>query len=142
MAKKGKIGRPEITIDWDSVDQSLVCGSLGTEIAAKLGIHEDTLYRACDREKDMLFSAYAAKMRSKGDDLLRDAQMKNALSGNTTMQVWLGKQRLKQRDDPHRNEFTQDDRERLTKMSQAIEAGIAQSQQQSKPASSPIDLRD
>lgn len=45
-----------------------------------------------------------------GDNLLRAAQYKAAMGGNTTMLIWLGKQRLGQSD---KNELTGKDGGRL-----------------------------
>lgn len=89
-------GAKHIPINWDEVDVSLISGSSGVEIAAMLGCHKDTLYDRCQEEKGMAFSLYSAYLRQKGDTLLRKAQFKNAMQGNTTMQIWLGKVRLKQ----------------------------------------------
>ncbi len=96
--KKKAMGCPIKPVDWEKVDKSLVAGSAGTEVAAALGIHPDTLYNRCLQEKKMTFSLYSAVKRQKGDDMLRAAQFKNAMRGNTTMQIWLGKVRLKQRE--------------------------------------------
>ena len=87
-------------IDWSKVDEQLEAGATGTEIAAQLGIHEDTLYRHVQRDKGVAFAAYRAQKRAKGDSALRLAQHKCALEGNTTMLIWLGKQRLEQSNDP------------------------------------------
>ena len=38
-----KRGRKKIVIDWKSVDKSLKAGANGVQVAAKLGIHYDTL---------------------------------------------------------------------------------------------------
>lgn len=99
--KRGsKPGKPLAPIDWDLVDRLLMAGCKGTEVAARVGIHSDTLYRRVEQQYDVLFTDYAAKLKEKGNTFLREAQMTNALSGNTTMQVWLGKQRLEQRENP------------------------------------------
>lgn len=90
--------RKKIKIDWSKVDKMLEAGCTGTECAASLGIHEDTLYNACEREHKTGFSAYRAQKRAAGDVLLRVAQFKKALGGETSMQIWLGKNRLGQSD--------------------------------------------
>lgn len=91
-------GRPYITIDWKVVDSLLEAGCKGYGISAYIGIHHDTLYDRCVKEKGMSFSDYSAKMRAKGDSMLEVAQFKNAMNGNTSMQIWLGKQRLGQKE--------------------------------------------
>ena len=91
-------GRNEIIIDWEKVDQFLMAGCTGTEVAAYFGCHPDTLYNKCKEKFQMGFSQYCQQKRSKGDNLLKNAQYKNALGGNTSMQIWLGKQRLGQKE--------------------------------------------
>lgn len=99
--EKRKRGKPQITIDWHKVDRFLESGCTGTEIAGSFGCHPDTLYKQCEDEKGMLFSAYAAQKRGSGDSLIRAAQMRLALTGNSSMLIWLGKNRLGQKDDPY-----------------------------------------
>jgi len=96
--------RPQIPIDWKVVDRCLQSACNGVEIAGLLGCHPDTLYERCLKEKGTTFTAYAAEKRSNGDALLKLEQMALALTGkggDKTMLVWLGKQRLGQREDPH-----------------------------------------
>lgn len=99
-----KIGRPKADIDWERVDDLLISGCSGTEIAAFFGINPHTLYDRCFSDNGIMFSDYSHEKHSKGDSLLRDMQFKKALGihkeGDNTMLVWLGKNRLKQRDTP------------------------------------------
>jgi len=74
----------------------LEAGCKGTEVAAVLGISRDTLYRACQREHKVDFADYKALKRASGDRLLRVKQFEIAMTGDKTMLVWLGKQRLGQ----------------------------------------------
>jgi hypothetical protein len=105
----------KIPIDWKKVDSLLQSGCNGSEVADYLGIHHDTLYNRCQQEKHMLFSQYAAKLRSKGDALLREAQHKNAVEhNNTSMQIWLGKQRLEQKENPTKDQTPNDAQMTLT----------------------------
>ena len=92
-------GRPEAKIDWKIVDDMLMKGSFATEIAAKLGIHHDTLYKRCVVDQKIEFSAYRQEKTSIGDYSIRQKQFEVAvIDGNTTMLIWLGKQRLGQTD--------------------------------------------
>lgn len=91
MAKRG---RKKIVINWEPVDRYLEAGCTGVEIAAKLGIHADTLYNVCEREKKMAFSAYAAQKKASGDTLLKAKMFQMAMSGDKTMAIWLSKNRL------------------------------------------------
>lgn len=90
-------------IDWTIVDRLLMDGCTGIEIAAYFGVSPDTLYIRCVKVKGIVFSQYAQQKRSKGDALIKSKQMSFALNGdcgNGAMLIWLGKNRLGQRDDP------------------------------------------
>lgn len=60
------------------------------EIAAVVGVSEDTLYRR--------YAAVIKKGRADARWRLRDRQWQSAMAGNTTMLIWLGKQMLGQSD--------------------------------------------
>ncbi len=98
-----KPGRPKADIDWQTVGKLLEAGCAGTDIASQLGISATTLQRRCRAENNVSFAAFSQQKRMAGDNLLRAAQYKAAMEGNTTMLVWLGKQRLGQSD---KNELT------------------------------------
>lgn len=104
MPRRPNAGRKEIKIDWKVVDGYLASGCTGTEIAAQLGFFPDTLYRRCVSEKKKQFADYAAEKRQKGDLMLKAKQFGVAMGGNTTMLVWLGKQRLNQSEQPKSKE--------------------------------------
>lgn len=107
-------GIPPKEIDWEKVDQMLIAGCIGTQIAATLGIHPDTLYTRCEKEKGVNFSAYYQEKRSVGDGYIHQAQYHKALKEkNTTMLIWLGKQRCGQKDEEKKTEFTQDQLEQF-----------------------------
>jgi IS30 family transposase len=86
------------TVDWIKVDKLLEAGCSGVEIAASLGIHPQTLYDRCEKEKDTEFSVYSQQKKQSGDTLLRNAQFEKALDKDNMMLIWLGKQRLDQRE--------------------------------------------
>jgi hypothetical protein len=104
--------KPQIPIDWKIVDELLMCGCLGTEVAAHFGIHPDTLYLRCDELYKMTFSAYAAQKRSHGQAMVRLAQFQKALGmskkGDNTLLIWLGKNMLGQKDQPTAMDVTDD----------------------------------
>lgn len=100
---KNPVGRPAYTIDWHKVEQLLMAGCTGTEVASHFGMHADTFCRHVEKEKGKLFTDYAAEFRQKGDTLLRAAQFQKALEKDNTMMIWLGKQRLKQKEDPNKS---------------------------------------
>lgn len=92
------MARPKAIIDWNKVDMYLKAGCSGAGIAELIGINSETLYRSCRREHKMDFTEYSQKKREVGNDMLRAKQFDTAMKGNVTMQIWLGKQRLDQRE--------------------------------------------
>jgi len=92
------MARKKIHIDWADVDMLLQAGCTGVEVAATIGIHPNTLYERCEKENNLGFSEYSATKRASGDRLLKMKQFEIAMSGDKTMLVWLGKQRLGQSD--------------------------------------------
>jgi hypothetical protein len=90
------MGRKKINIDWNEVDKMLEAGCTGTEIAAALGMHPETLYGRCEQDNNIGFSDYSAQKRASGDRLLKVRQFAAAMAGNNVMLIWLGKQRLNQ----------------------------------------------
>lgn len=91
--------RPKADIDWDVVDDLMICGCSGVEIAGHFGINCETLYRRVETDFNMGFSEYLHQKRSDGDAQLRKAQFEVAKNDkNTTMLIWLGKQRLGQKE--------------------------------------------
>ncbi len=101
MAKpNAKVGRPRIEIDWDEVDQLMMAGCFGTEIASVYGMHADTFYRRIEEKYNVSFTAYLTEKHASGASLLRKQQYLKALGkteeGDNTLLIWLGKTRLKQ----------------------------------------------
>lgn len=93
------MARPKAEIDWRKVDSMLEAGCTGTEVSSSLGINPETLYRRCEKDNNMGFSEYLAIKRASGDRLIKMAQFDQAVKlGDRGMLVWLGKQRLGQKD--------------------------------------------
>jgi hypothetical protein len=93
------MSRPEKKIDWQRVDELLEAGCLGTEIAAYFGMHSNTFYVRMTAHHGMGFSEYSSQKKSSGEALIREAQYKKAIKKlDNTMLIWLGKQRLGQRE--------------------------------------------
>jgi hypothetical protein len=84
------VARKKMPIDPKIVEGLASIGCTMKEIAAVVGCSVDTLER---RFPDLIKDG-----REKGKSSLRRWQWKNAEKGNTTMQIWLGKQLLGQRD--------------------------------------------
>lgn len=94
-----RVSRPLIPIDWDRTDELLEAGALGTEIAAYFGMHPETFYDRVRTKYEIGFTQYVAEKKSKGDALIREAQYKKAIRKlDNTMLIWLGKQRLGQKE--------------------------------------------
>lgn len=95
------MGRPKKNLtkeQWSSVDYMCMIHCTGEEIAGVLRMDYDTLNRICKEQKDMYISEYIKQHQNGGKMSLRRAQWKSAENGNVTMQIWLGKQWLGQKD--------------------------------------------
>lgn len=95
------MGRPKKNLtkeQWSSVDYMCMIHCTGEEIAGVLRMDYDTLNRICKEKKDMYISEYIKQHQNGGNMSLRRAQWKSAENGNVTMQIWLGKQWLGQKD--------------------------------------------
>ena len=93
------MARPKAKIDWDHAGNLIAAGCDGVQVAAYFGIHPNTLYLACEHDQKISFSEYLQIKRAKGDAMLLTRQYEVAYSDkNPTMLVWLGKQRLGQRE--------------------------------------------
>ena len=91
----------KIKIDFNEVNELIEQGGSGAEIAAYLGMHADTLYDRVKETFKINYCDYAAKYRSKGDMKLRVAQYNKAVKKlDNSMLIWLGKQRLGQKENP------------------------------------------
>ena len=88
--KKSQGGRPKVAIDPTIVEQLAGINCTVDEIASVLGCHKRTIERR--------FAAIIKKGRDRGTMSLKRAQHTLAMKGNATMQIWLGKQYLGQRD--------------------------------------------
>ncbi len=96
--QKSNAGRKKAKIDWAKVDNALMAGSNGVQVAAMLGIHFDTLSNHCKEEHKTDFSHYLRQKREKGNNLLKAMQYRLAMDGDRGMLIWLGKNRLDQSD--------------------------------------------
>ena len=93
------MSRPEKPINWEVVENLLVSGCLGTEIAAQFDMHPDTFYRRVEQQYGMGFTDYSSEKRCKGNAVLRAKQFEKAVKkGDNSMLIWLGKNRLGQKE--------------------------------------------
>lgn len=91
-------GRPKAILDWGQIGKLLEAGCTAESIAGQFGVSRAALWRRCKTDRGETFSAFAQQRRMTGENLLRAKQFQHAMAGNTTMLIWLGKQRLGQRD--------------------------------------------
>lgn len=95
------MGRPRKTLtkeQWASVDYMCMIHCTGEEIAGVLRMDYDTLNRICKEQKGIYISEYIKQNQNGGKMSLRRAQWRSAENGNVTMQIWLGKQWLGQKE--------------------------------------------
>ena len=90
------MGRPRLEFDPRQVEELGKIQSTHSELAAVLGVSLDTIKRRL--KDDAEFCTVYEKGLENGKSSLRRLQWKAALGGNITMQIWLGKQYLAQRD--------------------------------------------
>ena len=103
----GKGGRPRLVLNQDGEEliedlYSIMCKD--DEVEGIIGADIETLKAEHNIER---FSRAQKKGHSMAKTSLRRAQFKSALDGNVTMQIWLGKQILGQReprDESERND--------------------------------------
>lgn len=93
-----RTGRPKIEIDKDDFEKLCVLQCTKQDIANWFECCEDTIENWCKKTYGMTFSAVFAQKREKGKVSLRRLQWKSAEAGNVTMQIFLGKQYLGQKD--------------------------------------------
>lgn len=74
-------------------------GASGASIAYELGISAQTLYDRVQTDQGVDFSTFKRSHHDRGDDILRIKQFRVAVEdGNERMLIFLGKNRLGQRD--------------------------------------------
>ncbi len=86
-------------IDWDRIDNFFICGASISQCAAGIGCSVATLERRCRSEKNAEIAQYHQEKREKGNLAIHQAQFEKAIKEkNPTMLIWLGKQRLGQKE--------------------------------------------
>lgn len=95
------MGRPKIVWDdkqYASIEYMALIHCTQKEIAGVMRVDEDTLNRLIRVRYKMDFSEWYKTYSANGNMSLRRAQFKSAEAGNASMQIWLGKQWLGQKD--------------------------------------------
>ena len=97
MAKR-PVGRPPIEIDWDEFEKLCQIHCTLSEVAGWFKCSEDTIENKVKEKFGRNFSDVLKEFSATGKASLRRQQYAQALQGNTTMLIWLGKQHLGQVD--------------------------------------------
>jgi hypothetical protein len=101
--KKSTRGRPRIEIDLELVKKLCSIQCTAEEIASLLDVSEDTLDLRLKDAGYANFTEFHIKNRMVGKISLRRSQWKSSTNGNVTMQIWLGKQYLGQKEQPEQD---------------------------------------
>jgi AraC-like DNA-binding protein len=99
--RKSAAGRPKIVWDeaqWRQVDGMCAIQCTANEIAAVMDVSQDTLERLVKDEYGVNFAEFYERRSGRGKMSLRRMQWKSAEAGNVTMQIWLGRQMLDQKE--------------------------------------------
>lgn len=91
-----KTGRPKIEIDFNELDKLCGLQCSQTEIASWFDCSIDTIEARIKETHGMSFPEYFEQKRGRGKIALRRRQYEAAMSGNTALLIWLGKQYLGQ----------------------------------------------
>src|SRR6185369_17591776 len=67
-------GRSLKHIDWKKVDELLLSGCTGLEVASYFDMHQKTFYDRVAVEKGLTFTEYASGKKAKGESILRAQQ--------------------------------------------------------------------
>jgi hypothetical protein len=97
---KNKGGRPLKIINKELFEDICEYFEHKSWIADALGVDEDTLHKWVLREYKMSFSQYLRQKKRRADfELLKD--QRELSKTNPAMAIWLGKQRLDQKENPN-----------------------------------------
>lgn len=91
-------GRPRVAIDWKVFDALCAVRCTLAEIAGHFQCSEDSIERACRRDRKQGFADCYRQKATVGAVALRRKQFALAMSGNVVMCIFLGKQMLGQQD--------------------------------------------
>ena len=94
------MARPRKIINQKQFESLCAIQCTQEEICNVLDVTDKTLTRWCNEVYNLSFSEVYEQKRDIGRMSLRRNQFKLAEGGNTTMQIWLGKQVLKQSENP------------------------------------------
>ena len=96
--QKNRGGRPRKEINFETLKGCCTVGCTAEECAGILGVTTQTIDNRLKEMGEGGFFDFHKKHFDPTKQSLRRAQLKQAMDGNTTMLIWLGKQQLGQRD--------------------------------------------
>ena len=99
------MARPKKVINQKQFESLCAIQCTEEEICNVLDVSEKTLISWCNEVYGESFSKVFRQKRDLGKTSLRRNQWKLAENGNSTMQIWLGKQILKQSENPIQDEI-------------------------------------
>ena len=99
------MGRPKKKISQKQFESLCAIQCTEEEICDVLEVTDKTLTKWCKETYNKPFSEVFREKRALGKASLRRNQWKLAEKGNSTMQIWLGKQMLKQSESPLQDEI-------------------------------------
>lgn len=99
-------GRPPAEIDWELVEKLARRHCTGTQIAANIGVHHETLYDRVEARYGKPFSQFSQEMKQNGVSLIKSKQFEKAEAGDNMMLIWVGKNFCDQSDNAKTNEQT------------------------------------
>ena len=99
------MGRPKKKISQKQFESLCAIQCTEEEICDVLEVTDKTLTKWCKETYNKPFSEVFREKRALGKASLRRNQWKAAEKGNITMQIWLGKQILKQSESPLQDEI-------------------------------------
>ena len=102
---KNKGGRPKKKIDKKQFEGMCMIQCTQEEICSVLDVSDKTLYKWCHETYKKPFSVVFSEKKQGGKMSLRRQQWELARQGNSTMNIWLGKNLLKQSDNPLQDEI-------------------------------------
>ena len=105
--KDKTLGRPEKEFIWGTLDAALQYGGSLIDCSELMGVSEDTIQRRIKSSFGMTFTKYKNLKMSRIRMKLRQKQFDEAMNGNTTLLIWLGKNMLGQTDKSEINQTSE-----------------------------------
>ena len=99
------MARPRKVINKKQFENLCSLGCTVEDICSVLDVGRDTLFRWCKETYNMSFATIYEQRKGILKASIRKRQIDLAKSGNPTMNVWLGKNLLKQSDNPLQDEI-------------------------------------